>query len=72
MWTEKNGQRSPMVAHTLSPVPFIVKDFCNRNAIRLSQIPNPGLANVAATLCTLLGYAPPEGYEPSLVTVTGK
>lgn len=72
MWTEKNGKRSPMVAHTLNPVPFIVKDFCNRNAIRLAHVPNPGLANVAATLCTLLGHVPPEGYEPSLVTVTEK
>ena len=27
----------------------------------------PGLANVAATLCELLGYEPPEDYEPSLL-----
>ena len=27
----------------------------------------PGLANVAASLLTLLGYQTPEGYEPSLI-----
>ncbi|NCC25595.1 MAG: 2,3-bisphosphoglycerate-independent phosphoglycerate mutase [Deltaproteobacteria bacterium] len=67
MWTMKKGHKTPMVAHTLSPVPFIVKDSCQENAFRLSGVPEPGLANVAATICTLLGYEPPEGYEPSLV-----
>lgn len=67
MWTKKNGQVTPMVAHTLNPVPFIVKDYCGLNALRLAGVPDPGLANVAATVCTLLGYAPPADYEPSLV-----
>ncbi|WP_045219089.1 2,3-bisphosphoglycerate-independent phosphoglycerate mutase [Desulfonatronum thioautotrophicum] len=67
MWTEKNGKRSPMVAHTLNPVPFIVKDFHDQNTLRLTSVPDPGLANVAATLCTLLGYASPEAYQPPLV-----
>lgn len=67
MWTEKNGVRSPMVAHTKNPVPFIVKDFGGENNLVLSEVDNPGLANVAATLCTLLGYCSPPGYESSLI-----
>lgn len=67
MWTEKNGKRSPMVAHTLNPVPFIVKDYNGANSFSLSGVERPGLANVAATLLTLIGYDAPEGYEPSLV-----
>jgi len=71
MWTMKNGKKSPMVAHTLNPVPFIVKDFSGVNACvnawRLAGVADPGLANVAATICTLLGYAPPEKYAPSLL-----
>ncbi|SDB17529.1 phosphoglycerate mutase [Desulfonatronum thiosulfatophilum] len=67
MWTEKKGQVAPMVAHTLNPVPLIIKDYCGANNFRLTGVAEPGLANVAATLCTLLGYEAPEGYEPSLI-----
>ncbi len=69
MWTEKNGKRSPMVAHTLNPVPFIVKDYNHKNSFALTGVEEPGLANVAGTLFTLLGYEVPEEYEPSLVTL---
>ena len=67
MWTEKNGDRVPMVAHTLNPVPFIVKDYHGLNRFRLTKIHEPGLANVAATLCILLGLKPPDDYEPPLL-----
>jgi len=67
MWTEKNGRILPMVAHTLNPVPCIIKDYSGANRFRLSGVSQPGLANVAATLCTLLGFVPPGEYEPSLV-----
>ncbi len=67
MWTEKNGRRLPMVAHTRNPVPFIIKLFHDNNRFRLSEHEDIGLTNVAATLCVLLGYHPPEGYRPSLV-----
>jgi 2,3-bisphosphoglycerate-independent phosphoglycerate mutase len=69
MWKEKNGIVTPMVAHTLNPVPFIVRDYSGVNGFALSDIQNPGLANVAATLCVLLGFSPPADYEPSLLTV---
>jgi 2,3-bisphosphoglycerate-independent phosphoglycerate mutase len=67
MWTIKNGKRVPMVAHTLNPVPFIIKDYSRANSFRLTGVAMPGLANVAATLCTLLGFEPPNDYEPSLL-----
>jgi 2,3-bisphosphoglycerate-independent phosphoglycerate mutase len=67
MWTEKKGVRSPMVAHTKNPVPCIIKDFSGHDRFTLAQVDKPGLANVAATICRLLGYEPPEGYEPSLI-----
>ena len=71
MWTEKNGKISPMVAHTLNPVPFIIKDYSGANNFELSQVESSGLSNVAATLCTLLGFVSPEGYDPSLVKLVG-
>jgi len=68
MWIEKNGTKSPMVAHTKNPVPFIVKAFDNSNKLVLNTIENKGLANVAATICLLLGFEPPELFEPPLVS----
>ncbi len=67
MWNEKNGERRPMVAHTLNPVPFVVKDYSGRNHLVMSDLKEPGLANVAATLCLLLGFEPPAGYAPALL-----
>ncbi len=67
MWTEKNGRKMPMVAHTLNPVPLIIKDYSEANRFALAGVKSPGLANVAATICTLLGFVPPQEYDPSLV-----
>jgi 2,3-bisphosphoglycerate-independent phosphoglycerate mutase len=70
MWTRKNGMITPMVAHTLSPVPFIIKDYSGANRFELTGVESPGLSNVAATLCVLLGLEPPKEYDASLVRLT--
>jgi 2,3-bisphosphoglycerate-independent phosphoglycerate mutase len=67
MWTEKKGRRTPMVAHTLNPVPCIIVDYSGSNAFAASGCAEPGLSNVAATICNLLGYRAPEIYDLSLV-----
>jgi len=67
MYTEKNGKITPMVAHTLNPVPFIIKDYSGANNFVLTGVESPGLSNVAATLCVLLGLEPPKDYDASLV-----
>jgi len=67
MFTEKKGQRTPMVAHTKNPVPFLIKDYSGANPWALTDVEGPGLANVAATLCRLLGFEPPADYAPALV-----
>ncbi len=68
MWTEKDGKRSPHVAHTLNPVPFHIVDYSEANAWKMKEgIDTPGLANVAATMLNLLGYVAPEDYNESLV-----
>ncbi|PID72525.1 MAG: phosphoglycerate mutase (2,3-diphosphoglycerate-independent) [Desulfobulbus propionicus] len=69
MWTTKNGIKQPMVAHTKNLVPFVVLNFNENNNFVLNTLEKPGLANVAATICTLLGYQPPAEYEPSLLTL---
>jgi 2,3-bisphosphoglycerate-independent phosphoglycerate mutase len=69
MWTEKRGVRSPMVAHTLNPVPLVIKDFSGKNNFILNELPQRGLANVAATICLLLGFQPPQDFEPPLISL---
>lgn len=69
MWEEKGGVVTPMVAHTLNPVPFVIKDYTEKNSFVYSGLENPGLANVAATVCVLLGFEPPEDYEPTLINI---
>jgi 2,3-bisphosphoglycerate-independent phosphoglycerate mutase len=67
MWTKKNGKITPMVAHTLNPVPFVIKDYSGANRFEPAGVENPGLSNVAATLCVLLGLEPPDAYDAPLV-----
>ena len=69
MFTEKKSVREPMVAHTLNPVPFIVRDFSNANRFQLAHVAAPGLTNVAATLLCLLGYEKPADYDPALIAI---
>jgi 2,3-bisphosphoglycerate-independent phosphoglycerate mutase len=62
----KNGKPVVRTSHSLNPVPCSL--FDPRGRARLAAPgPHPGLANVAATVLELLGFAPPEGYEPSLL-----
>ncbi|MBI2378030.1 MAG: hypothetical protein HYV07_28775 [Deltaproteobacteria bacterium] len=63
---DATGRIEPKTSHTLNPVPFVL--FDPRSAFTLrSDLDRPGLANVAATVLELLGFAPPPGYEPSLL-----
>lgn len=65
MFTEKDGVRTPLTSHTLSPVPFAI--WNDGREVAFADVAEPGLANVAATLLNLLGYQAPAEYEPSLV-----
>ncbi|MCL4114092.1 UNVERIFIED_CONTAM: hypothetical protein GTU68_023273 [Idotea baltica] len=69
MYTEKDGVRSPKTSHTLSAVPFAV--HCqDPDQYQLANVDEPGLANVAATVISILGFEPPADYLPSLVTAS--
>ena len=68
MFTEAaDGTRSPVTSHTLNPVPFAIHDPAWHGEYHLQPPAGAGLANIAATLCNLLGYQAPEGYEPGLL-----
>jgi 2,3-bisphosphoglycerate-independent phosphoglycerate mutase len=64
---DQQGRPKPKTSHTLNPVPFIIFDPRFAGEYQLADLAAPGLSNVAATLLGLMGYEPPEGYDPSLV-----
>lgn len=63
------GKCKPKTAHSLNPVPGIVYDPSGVANVRLAAVPAAGIANLAATCITLLGFVPPEDYAASLVEV---
>lgn len=67
---KKSGEFKSKTAHTLNPVPVYVYDPANAARVRLAgQKTDLGITSLAATSLKLLGYAPPEGYDPSIVDV---
>ena len=66
---DEQGRSKPKTAHSLNPVPAIVYDPSGAANARLADVPGAGIANLAATCITLLGFEPPEDYAASLVEV---
>jgi 2,3-bisphosphoglycerate-independent phosphoglycerate mutase len=66
---DARGQPKAKTSHTLNPVPFYVyAPGCDGLALA-PGMGDAGLANVAATVLHLLGFAAPEDYLPSLLQV---
>jgi 2,3-bisphosphoglycerate-independent phosphoglycerate mutase len=62
------GRAKAKTSHTLNPVPCILVTAAAHPGWRLrTHGKAPGLSNLAATVCELLGFEPPEGYDPSLL-----
>ena len=66
---DAEGKCKPKTAHSLNPVPEIVYDPSGASNARKADVPDAGIANLAATCITLLGYEPPPDYTPSIVEV---
>jgi 2,3-bisphosphoglycerate-independent phosphoglycerate mutase len=65
---DAEGGYKPKTSHTLNPVPFVLFDPRPDAALSLRQdLARPGLSNVAATVLALLGYEPPDDYDPGLL-----
>ena len=69
MYTEGiDGEITPKTSHTLSPVPFAIHDGSGTADYRLADdLPDAGIANIAATTLNLMGLDAPTDYEPSLI-----
>ncbi len=63
------GEPKPKTAHSLNPVPCFIYDPAGAGRLRLSGKPDLGISSLAATCLTLLGFQPPEDYDPSIVDV---
>jgi len=66
---DTNGNARAKTSHTLNPVPLHA--YVPGGKICLDAGPlgkaKPGLANLAGSILTLMGFEAPEGFEPSLV-----
>ena len=62
-----DGDPENRTSHSLNPVGFWVTRFDGEPVAFRNDLPEAGLANIAATLLELMGFKPPEGYEPSLL-----
>ena len=67
--TKLDSDGDPVVktSHTLSPVPWCLVGADSDHFKINTSLEVPGLANIAATLLTLLGFVAPFDYLPSLV-----
>ena len=72
MLEQRGGKWLPRTAHSLNPVPCVVVDSHPEPTYQLRELERPGLANVAATVINLMGYAAPPDYAPSLIELPGE
>lgn len=63
----QSGQPKAKTSHSLNPVPVFVYDSTGSLKLKLRAGKQLGIASLAATCMVLLGFEPPEDYEPSVV-----
>ncbi len=62
---DASGHARAKTSHTLNRVPFHI--YTKAAELKRAPIKTQGLSNIASTVLSLMGYAPPEGYDPSLI-----
>ncbi|KAL8045489.1 hypothetical protein ABFX02_08G117800 [Erythranthe guttata] len=67
---DKNGNIQILTSHTLEPVPIAIGGPGLAAGVKFRKdVPNGGLANVAATVMNLHGFVAPDDYETTLIEV---
>jgi 2,3-bisphosphoglycerate-independent phosphoglycerate mutase len=66
---DEQGMRQPKTAHSLNPVPVHIYDPAGTAKVQLASTEPLGISSLAATCVTLLGYQPPEDYDPSIISI---
>jgi 2,3-bisphosphoglycerate-independent phosphoglycerate mutase len=69
MRDQRSGVPMVKTSHTLNPVPLLIHDPRRGNVYEIdpARTQGAGIANVTATCLELLGLAPPDDLEPSLL-----
>jgi 2,3-bisphosphoglycerate-independent phosphoglycerate mutase len=67
---DAQGHPAPKTSHTLNPVPCYFFDPHPKSPYTLALLPERRLTHIASTILDLLGFLPPEGYDPSLLQRT--
>lgn len=62
-----DGEPRAKTSHSLNPVPCVVYDPEYAGEYEKELRPGLGISSLAATCIELLGFTPPEGYDPSLL-----
>ncbi|CAH1433215.1 unnamed protein product [Lactuca virosa] len=66
----KDGKVQILTSHTLQPVPVAIGGPGLASGVKFRKdVPNGGLANVAATIMNLHGFVAPDDYETTLIEV---
>ncbi|KAL5721363.1 phosphoglycerate mutase (2,3-diphosphoglycerate-independent) [Ranunculus cassubicifolius] len=70
---DKSGNILILTSHTLQPVPVAIGGLGLHPGVRFRKdVPDGGLANVAATVMNLHGFVAPDDYETTLIEVADK
>ena len=64
---KENGQPKAKTSHSLNPVPCVVVDFDSKEEYKKELKEGLGISSLAATCIELLGYIPPEDYDPGVL-----
>ncbi len=62
-----DGQPKVKTSHSLNPVPCVIYDPEYKGEYRKELRKDLGISSLAATCIELLGYVPPEDYDPSVL-----
>jgi 2,3-bisphosphoglycerate-independent phosphoglycerate mutase len=65
----ETGDPKPKTSHSLNPVPVFVFDPEGTSKARLSEAGDLGISSLAATCLKLLGFEPPDDYDPGIIEV---
>jgi 2,3-bisphosphoglycerate-independent phosphoglycerate mutase len=66
---KENGRIKVKTSHSLNPVPAYVYDPAGTARLKLAPHQGLGISSLAATCIKLLGFEPPEDYDPAIIDV---
>jgi len=66
---KSDGSPQAKTSHSLNPVPFIIFDPAYNNEYEQEFRSDLGISSIAATCMNLMGFEPPEDYDPSIITM---